>query len=125
MLSLSLFSGNFEILTDSTPEPPEGEEYEDYSYDLHGTVIFIQEPGNPIGNLVSHIRVNKRYHQMKKTQLDEDRGHQWYLFNDFWIQRIDAQDAVNFDPVYATPVRFFDRNFTLKAILVHFVLHSE
>ena len=33
------------------PDEIEGEEYEDITYKLHGTVIFVQEPGNPIGNL--------------------------------------------------------------------------
>ena len=61
--------------------------------------------GNPIGNLVSHIRVNKRYHHMKKTPIDPDTDYQWYLFNDFWIQKINQDDAVNFDPIYSTPVR--------------------
>ena len=67
--------------------------------------------GNPIGNLVSHIRVNKRYHHMKKTPIDPESDYQWYLFNDFWIQKINQDDAVNFDPIYSTPcVLYFTRN---------------
>lgn len=37
-------SGNIKIIKGDFPEE-EDEEYEDYDYNLHGTVIFIQEPG--------------------------------------------------------------------------------
>jgi len=36
--------GNIKIIKGDFPEE-DGEEYEDYDYNLHGTVIFIQEPG--------------------------------------------------------------------------------
>ena len=38
------FLGNIKIIKGDFPEE-EDEEYEDYDYNLHGTVIFIQEPG--------------------------------------------------------------------------------
>ena len=37
--------GNIKIIKGDFPED-NGEEYEDYDYNLHGTVIFIQEPGS-------------------------------------------------------------------------------
>ena len=98
--------GNIEIIKEGMSADDNDKDYEDYNYNLHGTVIFIQEPGNPIGNLVSHIRVNKRYHEMKKTPMDNEKDYQWYIFNDFWIQKISPEEAVNFDPVYSTPVGF-------------------
>merc|ERR1739848_800274 len=51
--------GTIKIINDETELSDENEEYEDISYNLYGTVLFIQEPGNPIGNLVSHIQVSK------------------------------------------------------------------
>ena len=36
--------GDIKIIKGDFPEE-DGEEYEDYDYNLHGTVIFIQEPG--------------------------------------------------------------------------------
>ena len=48
---------------------------------------------------------------MKKTPIDPDSEYQWYLFNDFWIQKINQDDAVNFDPIYSTPcVLYFIRS---------------
>ena len=57
--------GNIEIIKSDSKTDNNGKnesDYEDYNYNLHGTVIFIQEPGNPIGNLVSHIRNWLDYH---------------------------------------------------------------
>ena len=99
--------GAIKIL-DGTERDAEDEEFEDIEYKLYGTVLFIQEPGNPIGNLVSHINVSKFYHQLKGAPTARD---QWYLFNDFWIHKIDEKQAVNFDLLYATPcVLYFVRS---------------
>jgi len=71
-------------------------------------VIFVQEPGNPIGNLVSHIHVGEFYHELKNST---PAHSQWYLFNDFWIQKINRSRAVNFDLLYATPcVLYYTRS---------------
>ena len=71
-------------------------------------MLFIQEPGNPIGNLVSHINVSAAAHEMKNQQPPKDT---WYLFNDLWIQRIGEEKAVNFDLLYALPcVLYFVRS---------------
>ena len=41
--------GNIKIIKGDFQEE-DGEEYEDYDYNLHGTVIFIQEPGQKSRN---------------------------------------------------------------------------
>ena len=42
--------GSIQIVKNGTPaQEIEDQEYEDVTYNLHGTVIFVQEPGNAIG----------------------------------------------------------------------------
>lgn len=100
--------GSIEVITEDLADPTEDDgEFEDITYNLFGTVIFVQEPGNPIGNLVSHVHVSDHYHELKKSLTVQN---QWYLFNDFWIQKISPNRAVNFDLLYATPcVLYFTR----------------
>ena len=48
--------GNIKIIKGDFPEE-DGEEYEDYDYNLHGTVIFIQEPGQNLEIFETRVKM--------------------------------------------------------------------
>lgn len=78
-------------------------------YELYATSSFIRESGNPIGNLISHVKVSKSFHEMKGMTPKD----QWYLFNDLLISPVPANEAVTFDLTYSTPcvLYFVRKNF--------------
>nr|XP_039268945.1 PAN2-PAN3 deadenylation complex catalytic subunit PAN2-like [Styela clava] len=68
------------------------------TYDLYTTICHIVDPRTG-GNLVAHVNVGEKYHQLKEGVTHT----QWYLFNDFQICSIDAVEAVDFDLQWKLP----------------------
>lgn len=79
--------------------PDEKQAEEGYlPYSLHATVAHIvdQKTG---GNLVAHINVGTTYHKRKEGVTHT----QWYLFNDFSIESINKNEAIDFNMDWKVP----------------------
>ncbi|CAB3370828.1 Hypothetical predicted protein [Cloeon dipterum] len=69
-------------------------------YDLHAVVCYVNDPANPDKkNLVSLINVGPRYHERSLGS----PVSQWYIFNDFSITPVQAQEAVWFSLDWKIP----------------------
>uniref|UniRef100_A0A0L8I679 USP domain-containing protein n=1 Tax=Octopus bimaculoides TaxID=37653 RepID=A0A0L8I679_OCTBM len=74
-------------------------------YEIYATVSHIKD-GKTSGNLVSCIKVGKKYHQRK----EKVTCTQWYLFNDFSITPIEISEALHFDMDWKIPcIIYFTR----------------
>ncbi|CAI9729366.1 PAN2-PAN3 deadenylation complex catalytic subunit Pan2-like isoform X1 [Octopus vulgaris] len=104
-LRLSLSNNVFSVnrLTEEAKTSPPDEFSKDY--EIYATVSHIKD-GKTSGNLVSCVKVGKKYHQRK----EKVTCTQWYLFNDFSITPIEMSEALHFDMDWKIPcIIYFTR----------------
>eukprot|EP00117_Sycon_ciliatum_P038315 scpid24822/ scgid28493/ PAB-dependent poly(A)-specific ribonuclease subunit 2; Inactive ubiquitin carboxyl-terminal hydrolase 52 len=90
----------------STLDGPQDQRFQspksDIYYDLISSVAYVKDTQSP-GALVAHIKVSSNYHR-KKENVDQT---QWYIFNDFAVNPVAQDSAVDFADAWKVPCVLF------------------
>lgn len=55
------------------------------------------------GNIVSAIRVQQAYHELRELQTNDEAADRWYLFNHFSVSPVSEEEAIHIDLDWKIP----------------------